>query len=133
MFSEGWLGETGRVYVRACVIRNDRMRQPSYDASEDNIDLDLAQRALGCNILLFSSRSLSRESSRSFSFSSEYTVPPFLLLSLSLESTLQGCFLQSSFTPIPAAHSRFNKSNVNLVFFSFSGYYEFSKINVMFF
>jgi len=63
------------VYVRACVIRNDRMRQPSYDVSEGSIDLDLAQRALGCNIHLFSSRSL--ESPLEASLSSPSTL--FLL------------------------------------------------------
>jgi len=29
MFNEDWLGETRRVYVRACVIRNSKMRKPS--------------------------------------------------------------------------------------------------------
>lgn len=66
--------------------------------------LDLAQWALGCNFL--------------FSFPLASPLSPsstmFLLSLLSLESTLQGCFLQFNLILIPAAHPLF-KSNINIL------------------
>ena len=103
MFNEGWLGETRRVYVRACVIRNSKMRKSSW-CIRGNVDL--AQWALECNNLLFSFPLASP-------LSPSNTM--FLLSLLSLEFTLQGCFLQFNLILILAAHPLFNKSNINIL------------------